>query len=118
MFEDEYVHAVIGPKLLPLCAEASSIKDVCSAFKRTYGYNISAKKLTHWLQLLGIRPEKKVLFVGLQAPSAAEPVGGDDIHFNPPLDTVAQAPSRFAPPIDIAPPMGMFTNVPMPGFSE
>ena len=115
MFENEYVHAVIGPKLLPLCAEAASIRDVCSAFKLTYGYNISAKKLTHWLSLLGIRPEKKVLFVGLVPPTGSAGPGEDDL---PPLDTVAQAPSRFAPPIDIAPPMGLFTNVPMPGFSE
>ena len=113
MFEDEYVHAVIGPKLLPLCAEASSIKGVCSAFKNVYGYNVSAKKLTHWLSLLGIRPEKKVLFVGLQAPSPVDLT--EDIHFNPPLDPV---PAKFAPPLNIAPPMGMFTNVPMPGFSE
>lgn len=115
MFEDEYVHAVIGPKLLPLCAEAPSIKHLCSAFKAAHGYNVSAKKVTHWLSLLGIRPEKKVLFVGLVPPTGSAGPVEDDL---PPLELVPVQPSRHAPRIDIAPPMGMFTNVPMPGFSE
>jgi hypothetical protein len=111
MFEEEYVRQVIGPKLLPVCASAASIKEACTAFSKAYGYNISAKKLTHWLFLLGIRPEKKVLFVGLSLPQQVE-LPEIEEPLSPPV------PTRFPSQLDIAPPMGIFTNVPMPGFSE
>lgn len=121
MFEEEYIRLVIGPKLLPLCAKCSSMQEVCSEFRDQWGFTLNRTRALRWLDVLGITPKKQTLFVGL-APVVSRP--------EPAMIDLGPGPDTSAPPIDVpgqahfpgftnmAPPGSMFSNVPLPGFSE
>lgn len=122
MFEEEYVRSVIGPKLLPICAKATSITEVCAEFANQWGFTLNRSRALRWLGILGVTPRKQTLFVGLAAAeNPTSPAEGFDIDLGPGpevKDASVDVPGqmRFSFP-NIAPPAGMFANVPMPGFN-
>jgi len=118
MFENEYVAAVIGPKLLPLCHSCSSLSDLCSEFEKQWGFRLNRTKAQRWLSILGITPRSQTVFLGLQAEPTYNPVGVTPLE---PQDVDLDAgfggrlPDSF---MQGAMPGGVFANVDMPGFKE
>lgn len=112
MFEAEYIALVIKPKLdLVLQDGVDSIADLTAKFNSTFSCSVSKARVTEWLKAAGYRVSRRVQIDGPgrihSAPSAA------------PLPSSGTEYQRFVPqqPI-IPPPVGMFVNVPAPGFED
>ena len=117
MFEDEYVLLVIKPKIdMVLEDGVESIGDLTSKFNTQFKCRVSKSRITEWLKALGYRVSRTVTIVGpaRKPPNypahAPAPAKG---RVNEEFSTVHRQ-ERF----DFPAPVGMFTNVRMPGFEE
>jgi len=63
-FEDEIVHLVIAPKILPLIqsGEYPTKAAVLTAFNEAHGSEVSASAFSKWLDLLGIETQRVQTF--------------------------------------------------------
>ena len=107
MFFEEYVDRVIRPKVDPIIeGGVSSMQDLTNRFNEAHGCRISTTRMREWIVVLGYRLSRRVT---IERPGRAAP---EPIQVHQDLQTKSP---RFNVP---APPVGMFTNVPMPGFQE
>lgn len=113
MFEDEYVRLVIKPKIdLVLEDGVESIGDLTTKFNKTYECKVSKARITDWLKALGYRVTRVVQIAGpakqTRTPAPVHVPAREE------FSTVhRQLQFDFMPP-----PVGMFSNVVMPGFEE
>lgn len=117
MFEGEYVTLVIKPKIdLVLEDGVESIADLTAKFNSAFDCKVSKSRVTQWLKDIGYRVSRKVQIDRpgrSRSPAATE---DEDLRRPAPVEEFrSQNQQKF---FNFAPPVNMFTNVPMPGFSE
>jgi hypothetical protein len=116
MFEDEYVRLVIKPKIDMILEDGvESIGDLTAKFNKAFECKVSKSRITEWLKSIGYRVTRTVQ---IDRPNAPRPV------FTPaPEPAPARVQENFQtvhrqPRFDFPAPVGVFTNVQMPGFQE
>lgn len=117
MFEGEYVTLVIKPKIdLILEDGVESIADLTAKFNSTFDCKVSKSRVTQWLKDIGYRVSRKVQIERPGRSRSPAVTEDEDLRRPAPVEEFrTQHRQEF---FNFAPPAGMFTNVPMPGFSE
>jgi hypothetical protein len=116
MFEAEYIRLVIKPKIDMILEDGvDSIQDLVKKFNKAHDCMVSKSRMTDWLKALEYRMTRKVEvqrpLVRMNRPANPQPapVREPEMEFN----TVhRQQMFNFPAPTSV------FSNVPMPGFSE
>lgn len=111
MFFEEYVDRVIRPRIDPIIDEGvTSVQDLTNRFNEAYSCKVSTTRIREWLQSLGYQLSRKVLIDRPGRPAARRP--------EPEPAPVDLRPVQVDTINIPAMTVGMFTNVPMPGFQE
>lgn len=111
MFFEEYVDRVIRPRLDPIIDDGvTSVQDLTDKFNEAHSCKVSTTRMREWLQTLGYQLSRKVLIDRPGRQPRQQPRQAEE----PPLDPPSRVETFNLPAMAV----GMFTNVPMPGFQE
>lgn len=113
MFEEEYVRLVIKPKIDSILEDGiGSIGELTSKFNEAFGCKVSKSRITEWLKAIGYRVTRTVQIDRPSRPQPARP------RMDEPAPQQEFRTTHRQPTFDFPSPVGVFSNVQMPGFQE